>query len=93
MIFIKITSSSVLSGLNATIVTVSEPSEVVNGYKNSSNGCWLREENTVIKECHSCSNQPECINTSFVEIIECKISGLTYRKYVPDTNFHCYILW
>lgn len=68
-----------MSGHNATVAT--EISEGIK-YKNSSNKCWLREEITVIKKCHSCFNRPECINTSYVETIECKISGLTYRKYV-----------
>lgn len=76
----KITSSSVLSGLNATVTT--ETSEGVKGPENSSNKCWLREEITIIKECHSCSDSPECNNASFIEKIECKNSGLTYRKYV-----------
>lgn len=77
LIFIKITSSSVLSGLNATIVT--ETSEDVKDHKNSSNKCWLREENIILKECHLCSDRLECINASYVETIECKISGLAYR--------------
>lgn len=79
----KITSSSVLSGLNVTATT--ETSEGVKGPENSSNKCWLREEITIIKECHSCSDSPECINASFIEKIECKNSGLTYRKYVYTT--------
>lgn len=81
LIFIRITSSSVLSGLNATIEA--ETPAIVKEYKNSSNKCWLQEESTIIKQCHSCSNKPECINTSFVETVECKISGLAYREYVP----------
>jgi len=78
LIFIKITSSSSLSGLDATIAT--ETSEGVKNFKNSSNKCWLQEENTIIKECHLCSNRPECINSSLIETIECKISGLAYRN-------------
>jgi hypothetical protein len=74
----KITSSSALSGLNATIAT--EISESVKDHKNSSNKCWLREENTILKECHLCSDRLECINASYVETIECKISGLAYRN-------------
>jgi len=74
----KITSSSVLSSYNATVLT--QISEVVRNYQNSSDKCWLREEITIIKACHSCSDRPECINTSFVETIECKFSGLVYRK-------------
>ncbi|CAH1709434.1 protein JTB [Aphis gossypii] len=78
LIFIKITSSSALSVLNATIVT--ETSESVKDHKNSSNKCWLREESTILKECHLCSDRPECINASYIETIECKISGLAYRN-------------
>ncbi|XP_025412348.1 uncharacterized protein LOC112684852 [Sipha flava] len=80
LIFLRITSSSALSILNATVAT--ELSEGIKDHKNSSNKCWLREENTIIKECHLCSNRPECINTSFIETVKCKISGLVYRKYV-----------
>lgn len=80
LILIKITSSG-LSGVSATFAT--DIFEGIKDHKNISNKCWLREEITIIKECHSCSNSPECINTSFVETIECKNSGLTYRKYVP----------
>jgi len=69
-----------LSGLNATIAT--ETSESVKDHKNSSNKCWLREENTILKECHLCSDRLECINASYVETVKCKISGLAYRKYV-----------
>ncbi|KAL4113892.1 hypothetical protein QTP88_017448 [Uroleucon formosanum] len=78
LIFIKITSSSALSGLNTTIST--EISEGVKDHKNSSNKCWLREENTILKECHLCSDRLECINASYVETIKCKISGLAYRN-------------
>lgn len=84
LIFIKITSSSALSGLNTTIST--EISEGVKDHKNSSNKCWLREENTILKECHLCSDRLECINASYVETIKCKISGLAYRKYVYTIN-------
>lgn len=85
MIFIKITSSSALSGHNATVAT--EISESIKDHKNSSNKCWLREEITIIKKCHLCSNKPECLNTSFVETIECRTSGITYRKYVYFTYY------
>ncbi|KAL5234947.1 hypothetical protein ACI65C_002357 [Semiaphis heraclei] len=78
LIFIKITSSSTLSGLNATIAT--EASDDVRDHRNSSNKCWLREENTILEECHLCSDRLKCINASYVETIECKISGLTYRN-------------
>lgn len=78
MIFMRITSSSILSGLNATVAT--EVSEGVNDHKNSSDKCWVHEENTIIKKCHLCSNRPECINSSYIEKIECKISGIAYRK-------------
>ncbi|XP_022169638.1 protein JTB-like [Myzus persicae] len=78
LIFIKITSSSAFSGLNATIAA--ETSEGVKDHKNSSNKCWLREENTILKECHLCTDRLECINASYVETIECKISGLTHRS-------------
>jgi len=73
-----------LSVLNATIAT--ETSEGVKDHKNSSNKCWLREENTILKECHLCSDRLECINASYVETIKCKISGLAYRKYVYTIN-------
>lgn len=67
-----------LSNLNATIAT--ETSEDVKDHKNTSNKCWLHEKSTIIEPCHSCINKPECINSSFVETIECKVSGLAYRK-------------
>lgn len=72
-----------MSGINATVAT--EASGVIKDHKNSSDKCWLREENTIIKECHLCSNRPECINTSFIETVDCKISGLAFRKYVLYT--------
>lgn len=86
LILIKITSSG-LSGVSSTFAT--DTPEGAKGHKNVSNKCWLREEITIVKECHSCSNRPECINTRFVETIECKNSGLTYRTYVHSlTHSH-----